>query len=301
MESDSPVRFFLASLCLLLSCITVTAAEIDAPGKGLLWRVEGQGAPPSYLFGTMHSSDPEVLDLPPAVLDAFEASTLVAGELLMKEIDYAAMLQASLLPQGQTLADLLPPALHQATLKALQELGLPAYLADRMQVWFITLMLAQDPEELVRQQQGVAVLDQWLQEEAERRGKRVAALETLDEQLALFQDWPLSLQVAMLRTLVAYPQLRLGSQAALLALYKDGDLASMWRMFRVSLISVSEQYRELLVGALILRRNHLMDERMQPLLQEGGAFIAVGALHLAGEEGLVVLLRQRGWTVTRAD
>lgn len=295
------MRFFLASLCLLLSCLTVTAAEIEPPKKGLLWRVEGQGLPPSYLFGTMHSSDPEVLALSPAVREAFEASTLVAGELLMKELDYAAMLQASLLPQDQTLADLLPPALHRATLAALQELGLPAYLADRMQVWFITLMLAQDPEELVRQQQGIAVLDQWLQEEAERRGKRVAALETLEEQLALFQDWPLSLQVAMLRTLVAYPQLRLGSQAALLALYKDGDLASMWRMFRVSLISVSEEYRALLVGALIQRRNHLMDERMQPLLREGGAFIAVGALHLAGEEGLVVLLRQRGWTVTRAD
>jgi uncharacterized protein YbaP (TraB family) len=48
---------------------------------------------------------------------------------------------------------------------------------------------------------------------------------------------------------------------------------------------------------LITRRNRLMAERLQPYLQEGNAFVAVGALHLPGETGLLELLEQRGYTV----
>jgi uncharacterized protein YbaP (TraB family) len=48
---------------------------------------------------------------------------------------------------------------------------------------------------------------------------------------------------------------------------------------------------------LILDRNHRMAERMEPWLKQGGAFVAVGALHLPGEQGLISLLRQQGYSV----
>ena len=52
---------------------------------------------------------------------------------------------------------------------------------------------------------------------------------------------------------------------------------------------------------IVTDRNRRMAERMQPMLTAGAAFVAVGALHLPGEEGIVALLREAGWTVTRAD
>ena len=50
---------------------------------------------------------------------------------------------------------------------------------------------------------------------------------------------------------------------------------------------------------LITRRNHRMAERMQSRLRSGGRFIAVGALHLPGRDGLLRLLSQQGYTLTR--
>ena len=52
---------------------------------------------------------------------------------------------------------------------------------------------------------------------------------------------------------------------------------------------------------IIIDRNHRMAERALPILADGNAFIAVGALHLPGKEGLVELFRQAGFTVTRVN
>lgn len=288
-------------LVLLLPAIALPATASEAPGKGRLWRVERAGVAPSWLFGTMHSSLPEALDLPGSVRRAFAEAGTVVGELDMTQVNHAAVMADALLPPEQSLADYLSPELHQRTLAAVAPLGIPAALADRMEVWFLAMLLSNDPGELERQRQGKVVLDEWLQDEGRRQGKRIVGLERLEEQLAIFAGWPLSLQVAMLRAALEYPGLISGSQASLTALWLDGDLPSMWRLFRVSLLASGPEFRERMTVDLVLRRNHLMAERLAPLLEQGGAFVAVGALHLAGTEGLVVLLRQAGWTVTRAD
>lgn len=293
------MRRLLTFLLLLLAAAPAAAAE--APGKGRLWRIEREGVAPSWLFGTMHSSLPEVLDLPGSVRRALLAADTVVGELDMSQVNYGAIMASALLPSGETLADHLTPALRQRTLAAVAPLGLSPAVADRMEVWFLGMMLSIDPAELERQRQGQPVLDALLQEGARRQGKRVLGLEQLEEQLSLFAAWPAELQVAMLRAALDYPGLIGGSNAALAALWLDGDLPSMWRLFRVSLLASGPEFRERMTVDLVIRRNHLMAERLQPILEDGGAFVAVGALHLAGEEGLIVLLQRLGWTVTRAD
>jgi len=293
------MRRFLLVACLLLLAVPTALAE--APGKGRLWRIERPGLEPSWLFGTMHSSAPEVLRLPGSILRALAQSRVVVGELDMAQLDYTALMTSALLPAGERLADRLPPELYERTLAAVAPFGLSPALADRLEVWFLALLLSEDPAEIERQRAGKVVLDQWLQQEGRRQGKSVVGLETLQEQLGIFAAWPEALQVAMLRTTLAYPGLLAGGQASLAALWLDGDLPSMWRLFQVSLLGTAAEFRRRMVEDLVLRRNHLMAERLAPLLAEGGVFVAVGALHLAGEEGLIVLLREQGWTVTRAD
>ncbi len=293
------MRRLLAGLCLLF--IVLPAAAAEAPGKGRLWRVERPGSDTSYLFGTMHSSDPTILALPGSVLRALHDSRSVVGELVIKDVNYAVMMASAMLPAGESLAELLPASLYEHVLEAVAVLGLPPAVADRLDVWFLALLLTEDPAEIARQRAGYIVLDQWLQQEGERQGKQVMGLETMEEQLAIFAGWPRALQIAMLRTTLDYPGLLSGSQAALVALWLDGDLPSMWRLFQVSMLGTATQYRDMMVQDLVLKRNHLMAERLQPILAEGGAFVAVGALHLAGSEGLVVLLQDLGWTVTPVD
>ena len=292
------MRRLLIVVCLLL---LAPAAWAEAPGKGRLWRIERPGLAPSWLFGTMHSSAPEALKLPGSVLRALAEAEVVVGELDMTQVNYGSIMASALLPAGESLADHLSPELHARTLAAVAPLGLAPAVADRLEVWFLALMLSNDPAEIERQRQGLVVLDDWLQQEGRRQGKAIVGLEALEEQLGIFAGWPETLQVAMLRAALDYPGLIAGSNAALTALWLDGDLPSMWRLFRVSLMASGPEFRRRMTDDLVLARNHLMAERLAPLLAEGGVFVAVGALHLAGEEGLIVLLREEGWSVTRAD
>jgi uncharacterized protein YbaP (TraB family) len=52
---------------------------------------------------------------------------------------------------------------------------------------------------------------------------------------------------------------------------------------------------------LVVERNYRMAERIQPQLREGNALIAVGALHLPGEEGLLALLAEEGYRVSAVE
>jgi hypothetical protein len=83
--------------------------------------------------------------------------------------------------------------------------------------------------------------------------------------------------------------------------YLARDLAGLWRISQESRGGGSEERRlnEVLMRRLLHERNIRMAERSEARLREGGAFIAVGALHLYGDGGVLSLLEQRGWRVTR--
>jgi len=146
---------------------------------------------------------------------------VVVGVLDMTQVNYGSIMASALLPAGESLADHLSPELHARTLAAVAPLGLAPAVADRLEVWFLALMLSNDPAEIERQRQGLVVLDDWLQQEGRRQGKAIVGLEALEEQLGIFAGWPETLQVAMLRAALDYPGLIAGSNAALTALWHD--------------------------------------------------------------------------------
>jgi uncharacterized protein YbaP (TraB family) len=86
--------------------------------------------------------------------------------------------------------------------------------------------------------------------------------------------------------------------ADLKAAYLDRDLARLVKVSDDSMRDNNQRLVEDFNRKLITERNHRMVQRMQPLLKEGQQFIAVGALHLPGEEGLLQLLNDQGYSVT---
>lgn len=285
-----------AGLVLLL-LLAPAAAETLPPARVFL--LERDGTAPNWLFGTMHSSDPEILDLPPEVQVALGRSRTVVGELDLKQEDLGAIFLSTLLPAGQTLDSLLPPDLHQRAIAALEILGLPAYLANRLQPWMAAVMLSFDKEELERQRRGEEALDDKLQRLARERGKQVRALETGAEQLAIFQDLPLAWQIEYLEMALDFPELVGGSTGTIKALYLAGDHAGTWDYYVTSMTGeLDTAFTRYFTQTAIVDRNHRMAERLVPLLAEGGAFVAVGALHLPGPDGLFNLLQAEGWRIT---
>jgi uncharacterized protein YbaP (TraB family) len=261
-------------------------------GQALLWQVQTPAGAVSYLFGTIHSEDERVLDLPQPVERAFAAADTVVLEMDLAPELQLQMAQAIMLPPSQQLSDLLPADLHQQSLAAMAERGYPEAVTARLRPWAIILTLNMPPPKTGR------FLDKVLYERALTEGKAVQGLESVEEQLAIFRGLSQKDQNALLRqTLKDYrqlPQLMQSMTRAWLA----RDMERLVELSREEMGGLPSSLQRRFGRRLVEERNHRMAERAMPYLAQGDAFVAVGALHLAGDEGLVVLLRQRGMSVT---
>lgn len=260
--------------------------------KGLLWRIEGAGPQPSYLFGTIHSSDPRVLRLAPPVLAAFDGAASFTMELIADAASFAHMAEAMFFADGRTLREVLGPELYEQARRAMDGRGLPTEGMERKKPWAVILALS------APHQEAGLFLDLRLQLRAALQQKPTYALETMQEQLAVFNDMPLADQVALLEETLRWQRRTEAQHRELLEAYLAADLA---RLMEIALHRTPQSDRAYaaMLERLLTQRNHRMAERMQPRLKEGNAFIAVGAGHLPGVHGLLHLLEQSGYRVTR--
>lgn len=261
--------------------------------QGVLFQIEKDGAPVSYLFGTIHSEDKRVLALPGPVEQAFMASSQLYVEVDMEPASLLASVAGMMLDDGRKITDLLEPALYQQVVDAAAKLGLPEVALRYYKPWALAMLLSLPPAETGE------FLDLVLYQRARTLNKKVSGLETIDEQLGLFDALSEDDQIALLQdALNNLDQLPTIFQA-LLDRYLDRDLAG--------LVAINQQLvdadRSRLAGRfqvkLIDERNKRMVDRLAGPLTEGGIFVAVGALHLPGEHGMLRLLEQRGYRVVR--
>lgn len=291
----------------LVAAITAEADKTPN-GKGLLWKIEKAGEKPSYLFGTMHMADPRVTALPATARQAFETADKVVIETtdildqprmlaaLMKEPDL------TMFTDSTTLTSLLPPQDVEMVEKALDARGIPAGTVDKMKPWMLSAMIALPVCELARKAGGAPVLDVKLAEDARAAGKEIDGLESAADQLRAMASLPMAFHI---RGLV--DTLRLGDRIddvneTMIVLYQQGDTGMFWPLFRAVLPDDSggDEGYAAFDEAMVKARNRTMAERALPILRKGNAFIAVGAMHLPGPDGLVELLRKQGYTVTAA-
>jgi len=283
-------------LAVLLLLVAMSRAGTDAgidKGHGLLWEVSGVGAGSAYLFGTIHSEDPGVLQLAEPVQQAFEASQAVVLEMLL---DVDAMVYSStamLMMDGRTLSGIVGQPLFSRISRAIQSRGIPEVVLDRMQPWAAAVTLSMPAPETGQ------VLDAMLYKNALQQGKAVYGLETVQEQLHVFESMSEADQVTLLKDAVENFSAMDAMHAELLAAYKQRDLNGLMAISEASMQTGDQRLADEFQQHLIVDRNHRMAERMRQYLQQGKAFIAVGALHLPGEEGLLNLLEQQGYTVRR--
>jgi uncharacterized protein YbaP (TraB family) len=278
--------YSMVTRLLLLWSLLVSAAV--AGEQGLLWQISGKGAD-GYLFGTMHSEDPRVTSLPPEVERHFAAArTLVLEVLLDEQNEMAAAVQMRL-PPDSSLTQLVGETMSQQVREAMQSRGVPPEASERLQLWATALILS-----LPEQRSGL-YLDKLLYQRAVTAGKKRKPLESVNEQLAIFTAFTLDEQRTLLRDVLAsyqeYPALFEQVTDAYLA----RDLDRLMQLGEAHPMSDDPALQKKVTERLMTQRNRRMAERMEPLLTQGGLFIAIGALHLPGEDGVIALLRQRGY------
>lgn len=265
---------------------------LSAASAQMLWQVDGPEAQRSWLVGTVHSEDARVLAFSETLLEVIAAAEVLALELVM-DADTLAALSGAMVERGPALVEVVAADTVAEVAEALaQDYGLPRQAVERLTVWAAANLLTLPPP-----QTGV-FMDLALQQRAQQVGMAVVALETLEEQLAFLSDMPLALQQEWLTQALAELDQRDGELARLIEVYLMDDLEALAALTAAGMADVSPEFQAFFQTVGLDQRNHTMLTRAQPLLQDGGVLIAVGALHLIGETGLLAQLRDAGYTLT---
>ena len=276
-------------------------------GDGLLWRIDKAGLAPSYLFGTIHSTDESTLELARRAAQSINGAKVVATELggpidaIEKANITAATLASALDRDHDTFEGAIAPEDREKIEKFITGLGYPAAFAHHLKLWFLAILTGLPKCEAERETLNLPEVDQFLAETARDLGVKVIGLETTEEQLAAIANLRPQVAATVLALTARDPALNDDLYATTLRLYRQSRPAEIVAIAD-ALGGLSEAERaaqDEFMRALLQDRNAIMAKRTAPLLASGGAFIAVGALHLAGKTGLVEQFRAGGYTVTK--
>lgn len=275
-----PVRRILFALILLAT----PAAQAQ-----VFWSLSDEAGRQNWLLGTVHSEDPRLLEWPGPLVEALQQADRLALEVVPNAAMLERLQQAMVLDQGR-LSELLDEALYAKVVEVLEShYGLTETAVDRMRPWAVAVTLATPPPKT-----GM-FMDLMLSVRARGAGVEVVALETLDEQIGFLSGFSLEEQIALIRRAVSDHERQLDVFEGLIEAYLDGDLERLARLTEEQMAGLPGGVIERFNQVGLVERNRRMLERAEPWLESGGVIIAVGALHLPGEDGLLEMLRERGW------
>ena len=294
MRDRSPsatCRRLAALLILAAACIT----PAHAGGKTFMWKAtKGQSA--VYLVGSVHALSQDYYPLTPALEDGFKDSDLLVEEVDMGEMMNPAsqmrVLQRGMLPADQSLDKVVSPATMALVNKAGGDLGPAIEALKKFKPWMLAIAL----EGLELQKAGFDPelgLDKHFYDEAQAAGKTVQGLETVDYQLSRFDEMTYEQQDHMLAETLKELETEIASVTTLATAWKTGDAPQVERIVLKDLKTDSQMYQRLLVE----RNRNWMPKIEGFFARPGRTFVVVGAAHLVGPDGLLQMLRAKGYAV----
>jgi uncharacterized protein YbaP (TraB family) len=292
----------------ILACLWLAPIAAPLPGaaqtlqsekkftKGLLWRVSREGVAPSYVFGTIHVADPRVLDLPGPVNRALARSKRYYTESFQGEREAARFFEAAQFEDGRRLEPLIGAGAYAKVAAMLRERQVPDEVIARLKPWAALANFTVTPEDYEK-----ITLDQKLIGLARGQKLRVLGLEGIEEQISVFERIPLDTQVELLKHALDHRDELVAMIEPTIQAWMKRDLAGV----HAASDRVAERYPEIarhyrvLFRRVVENRSVVMAHRLFMPLREGRAFVAVGANHLYGGEGILALIERQGYRVER--
>lgn len=280
-------------------------------GEGVLWRVEPKGGgEPSHILGTMHVTDPRVTTPSRGLRAAFDAARVVAFEnrgrldLSVGIQDRADTLGRMVFTDGRRLTDLLDEPQRVELRKAVARRGLPLWLVSGLKPMALIFGLLQYPPcEFKRMVAKKDTLDRGLYKRAVAVGKKTADLEDMNTQVSRLDSLSLDQQLLLLTNTVERDEASIDRTETGVRLYLGGRIGVMMSLTtaEASSATIPDSTLTEFIGSIVDRRNGDMFEHAVPLVDRGGALLAVGAAHLVGDTGLVARFQDAGYVVTRIE
>jgi uncharacterized protein YbaP (TraB family) len=269
-------------------------APLHAAGRSFAWKATGKGGV-VYLVGSIHMLSSAMYPLAPSLESAYKDS-----DLLVEEVDLAQMMDPSsqmqllmrgMLPSSQSLEKVLTPATYALVTKRLEGSGAMEPL-KLLKPWMVALMI----EAMEWQKAGLDPelgLDKHFYDEAKNDSKGVQGLETADDQLSIFDTMTMDQQDHMLAQTIKDIDAEQAQMAKMMDAWKAGDITSVERVVLTGLKEDPTLYQRLLVG----RNRNWMPKIEALFARRGHALVVVGAAHLVGPDGLVAMLKAKGYAV----
>ena len=292
MRRTFPLRPGLV-LCGLLLCV---AARADGALHSL-WEVHGKHNT-VYLLGSIHVLRLSDYPLAPAVLEAYGNAKSVLMEVNMEELSsaqvQAEMLASAILPDGKTLLDVLGQQRYGRAAALAHEVGVELSMFDQFAPWFAAeaisqLQLAQlgfQPESGV---------EMYFMERARSDGKSVAGLETVHDQISIFQDMPLDTQAEYLASSLEQAHDLPHEVDSMVRAWQQGD--TQW--FANQLLSEFKQDSRLYQSVLGARNRKWLPKIEALLNDDKNYLVIVGTGHLVGAGSVIELLKKDGIGATQ--
>lgn len=271
---------------------SLPAFSQQAATNSIFWEVSGNELQePSYLFGTFHLEGNDFVDSLTLVMEKFNQAKTYAGEIIFDR-----SMQSKLTPyiilKDSTLEMILGTTAFDSTAKWFNELtgmDLAIYNATHPVVVQMVLLTALQHKIYKDTSEPMDIYFQRLAADK----KKLVGLETLDQQMnILFNSKTLKQNGEQLIDLVNNKEQVRDSLIRMNILYDHQDLDQLHTMMR------SEKHYAQRDTEILFDRNLAWLQKLLELFREQSTFVAVGALHLPGEEGLINLLRQHGYIVT---
>jgi len=285
----SRLRLLGILTALVMTTVFVATPLPAADDSALFWSISRNGEPAGYLLGTIHSEDPRVLDFPEAFINQLGANQVFAMEMVPDLPTLKRLTEYMQYQDGTTLETLIGADRFARLKAALAGYQVPADWIARMKVWAAMLTLSVPPPETG------FFMDFSLSLRAAGAGLKVVGLETLEQQLSFLEDMPMDLQLNLLDQALEDHGLVGEIHRQMVDSYLSGNLQSLKSQAEEQLDRLAPDAKRYFMEQGIDARNRRMLDTLLPHFESGRVFVAVGALHLPGETGLVSLLRKAGY------
>lgn len=271
-----------------LSIFSITAQELE---NSTLWKIEGNGLEsPSYLFGTIHMTCDATLE--DDVKKALDETTQIVMELDMDDPSMQSkVMQGMYLKDGKTLKDFVSDEEYKSIDSLfINNMGMSVKLLENVKPFFLMSMFY--PKMIDCQMQSFELE---LTKIATEQKEEIYGLETIEEQIKVFDDIPLEDQYAdlirMAKDNLAFDKTTFSK---MLKIYKEENINALIDIMDDDTNSTMSKHQDVLLE----QRNKNWISKIGEYAKEQPTFFGVGAGHLPGENGVIQLLRNAGYTVT---
>jgi len=278
-------------LCRPYEVVENTNSGLNKYKNGLLWKISRNEKVSGYVYGTIHIGDSEVLNLHESVMQSLMASNNFLMEVVPQPEDALEMSTTMFFMDGNRLENIVNQDIFDKTTTILGNYGFTREMVSVMQPWaaYIVMSYPKNSGE---------ILDFKLMEIAQSNGAHVFGLESAMEQVKIFSDLSLDEQARILTDAVCHYENTTEDFNEVKNHYLNRDLDSLYSFSKKYTFDDDSVY-EAIAMKLITQRNSKMVDKILEYLRSGITFVAVGAMHLPGEDGILNQLELQAYDIEK--